>query len=441
MKYNIQTPTGTQDILPENQKYWIYLSNVFNKHSQSFGLSKISTPMFEYQYIFTKSIGETTDIVEKEMFEVKKFGKNTEQENNDSSPNDALILRPEGTAGVARAYIQHGMQTWPQPVKLYYEGSMFRYERPQRGRFRELHQLGVEILGDAEPLTDCLTILLMWQIFMELNLSDNLIIDINSIGCKNCRPKFKKKISEYFQSYKSTLCDDCNRRLESNPLRLFDCKQDECQKISEGAPQLIDLLCLECKNHFMKVLEYLDELSIPYDLNPKLVRGLDYYSRTAFEIRDINDTNRQCALGGGGRYDYLVESFGGPSTPAVGWALGMERIIEKLKEKEIFIPEIQSADIFIVQIGEKARKKALSVLIDLRSKGFNVSCVMGKDSLKSQLRSADKMGSKIALIIGQREALDESVIIKDMVEASQETVDIKDLEEILRKKINKNDQT
>jgi histidyl-tRNA synthetase len=314
---------------------------------------------------------------------------------------------------------------------------MFRYDRPQKGRFRQFNQAGVEIIGDGDSLSDSIAILLLWQIFTDLGLSEDIVVEINSIGCKTCRTKYKKKLLDYYQSYKNFLCADCLKRMEANPLRLLDCKEEKCQKIAATAPQLIDFLCIDCKNHFMKTLEYLDDLSIPYDLNPRLVRGLDYYTRTAFEVRYKNDLGRQASLGGGGRYDNLIELMGGRPTPAIGWAIGYERIIEKLKEKNVSIAEKGNTDLFIIQIGEKARKKALNLLSELSKKNYNASCVLGKESLKSQLKAANGMNAKVVIIIGQREALDNTVIVKNMDDASQETINLNKLEKYLEKRFRK----
>lgn len=432
----LQKPTGTRDILPEEQKYWQFLDKIVEKRAIAFGFEKIDTPFFEYKSVFTRGIGETTDIVEKEMYEVKRSNQDTSEKLNVNSEEikEASVLRPENTAGIVRSYLENGMITRPQPVKLYYIGPMFRYDRPQKGRLRQFTQAGIEILGDDSPMTDAVSILLLWQIFSDLGLKDEVIMEINSIGCRNCRNKYKKKLVEYYKPYQSMLCPDCARRYLANPLRLLDCKEENCKKIAAGAPQIIDNLCDDCKAHFMKVLEYLDGLDLTYDLNPRLVRGLDYYSRTTLEIRDKNDTSRQSSLGGGGRYDNLVEQMGGKPTPAIGWAIGYERIIEKIKERDIQIAEPAGAELFIIQIGEKARKKALPLVAELNQKGYNTSCVLGKESLKSQLRAAGKMRAKFALIIGQREALDETIIVRNMDEAAQETIAMNKLEKFLEKK-------
>jgi histidyl-tRNA synthetase len=428
----IQKPRGTKDILPDNQKYWQYVNDAVDKRCQSFNFGKIETPVIEFKNLYSRGIGEATDIVEKEMYEVSRSNKTIIEKNENEVE---MVLRPEYTAGVVRAYIENGMQSLPQPVKLYSSGPVFRYERPQKGRYRELWQFNMEIIGDSTPLTDALLLLQIWQIFQDLGLKNNIVIDINSIGCKTCRPKIKKKITDYYKQYKNAICLDCQRRLLINPLRLFDCKNEQCQKIILSAPQLVDNLCTECKKHFTQVLEYLDELRIPYDLNPRLVRGLDYYTRTTFEIRDVSDTLRQTALGGGGRYDNLVEMLGGRSTPAIGFAAGIDRIVDKLKELNIEVPETKKAEVYVIQIGDKAKRKALTLINNLGEKGITVCCSFGKESLKAQLKEASKMKAKIALIIGQREALDNTVIVRNMFEATQETININELDTILIKKL------
>lgn len=427
----IQKPRGTKDILPDEQKYWQFVEKIVERRCRALEFGKIETPIFEYAKLFSRGIGETTDIVEKEMFEVKRY-KNISTQDEE---NDQMVLRPEFTASVVRAYIEKGMHVWPQPVKLFSFGPVFRYERPQKGRYRQLWQFNLEVLGSDQPLTDVVVLLLIWQIFTDLGINDSIIIEINSIGCKTCRPKMRKNLINYLSPYNNALCGDCQRRLQTNPLRILDCKEENCQKIVQGAPQLIDMLCTECKSHFKAVLEELDDLNIPYDLNSRLVRGLDYYTRTTFEVVDISDVARQSVLGGGGRYDNLVELYGGKSTPAIGFAGGVERIIEKIKERGVKIPEIRKTDIYMVQIGDKAKKLALKLICELGKAGLAVSCSFGKDSLKSQLKAADKSEAKLTIIIGQREVLDQTVIIKDMFEGCQETIEINELQNYLFNKL------
>jgi len=430
----IQTPRGTKDILPEEQKFWFYIFDVVRDAFGIFGAKRIETPIIEFSEIYAKAIGISTDIVDKELFEVKRTSNRALDSEGDEN-DKIMVLRPEYTAGIARAYLQNGMNTWPQPVKLWYFGPGFRYDRPQAGRYRIFNQFGLEVIGDDSPLTDTASILSAWQILKKLGLEKSILVDINSIGDANCREKIKKKLLDYFQNFLPHLCPDCNRRYVENPLRILDCKNAKCQKIIAGAPQIIDLLCDACKTHFKQLLESLDSLQIPYNLNPRLVRGLDYYTRTVFEIYLKDDTSRQRTLIGGGRYDDLLKLMGGEQTPAVGWAAGVERIIEVIREEGIDVKDIPSSDVCLVQIGEKARKVALSLLVSLENEGFRSSLIIGKESLKGQLRSAGKLGCTISLIIGQRETIDKTIILKDMDNGSQETISQKGLIEVLRKKL------
>lgn len=430
----MQTPRGTKDILPEEQKYWQYLEDIVRAKCEAFGCGKIETPVFEYAEIFNRGLGTSSDIVSKEMYKVTRAN----EENELDKDNRTLILRPEMTAGVARAYVEHGMKTWPQPVKLYYNNAaLFRYERPQAQRFRIHHQFGVEIIGDSSSLIDSSVIFLAFQIYKTVGLGENIVMDINSVGCPNCRPKMRKKLVEYFEKFLPNMCEDCNRRFKENPLRILDCKENQCQPIIAGAPQMIDVLCPECKTHFQDVLENLDNLQINYNLNSRLVRGLDYYTRTVFEFFDVSAEGNRVALGGGGRYDELLKLFGEPNTPAVGFGSGMERVIELIKAKEIEIPSKTAVEVCIVQIGEKAQKMCLPLVAELGQNGIEATCIMGKESLKSQLRDASRMNAKYCLIIGQREVLDKSVIIRDMSEASQETIKMNKLVETLKSKLGK----
>lgn len=423
-----QTPRGTKDILPDDQPYWDFVRSVVAKKATVFGLQRIDLPMFEDERVFVRGIGNSTDIIDKELFKVSK-------PDSAGKEDQKLALRPEGTAGIVRAYLENGMANWIQPVKLWYIGSMFRYDRPQKGRYREFSHFGAEFIGDATPAIDAIAILVAWQILDSLGLTENLIIDINTIGDQNCRPKIKKALTYYFGKFKKDLCDDCRKRLYANPLRLLDCKQVNCEKIKENAPQIIDLVDEECKKHFQMVLEYLEEMDIPYNLNPYLVRGLDYYTKTTFEIRDKNDVRRQSALGGGGRYDGLIEILGGKATPAIGFALGLDRIVESMKEKEIEFPPLKKTDVCLIQIGEKAMSLSLRLVKELTSSGYTVVIAPGKDTLKGQLRLANKVEAKFALIIGQKEAYDDSIIVKNLDDGAQETILRKKLIARLEKKL------
>lgn len=427
---NLQSPRGTRDILPADQPYWQKVLEATNKQAQIFGFQKIDLPIFEYTNLFIRGIGTGTDIIDKELFSVSR-------KENSENDEPQYSLRPEATAGIVRAYLEHGMQSWPQPVKLYTEGPMFRYDRPQKGRYRELRQFNAELIGDASPTSDALIILMMWEIFVALGLKDKVIIEVNSIGDKNCRPKINQALKTYYLNNRTGLCDDCQKRLKNNPLRLLDCKQPNCQKLRENAPQLIDLLDNACKEHFQNVLEYLEELEIPYDLNPYLVRGLDYYTRTTFEVKEKGNNRQQNSLAGGGRYDGLIELYGGKATPAIGFACGIDRIVDYLKEQGIGPLPIPKPDACIIQVGDKARRVSLAVMKELAESGLSVISAPGKDSIKSQLRAADKAGAKFALIIGQKEALDKTVIVKNLDDGAQETVTRAKLIPALYRRLNK----
>src|SRR3989344_2248297 len=314
MKSRLQAPSGMHDILPEDEPFYQKIYDTAAEIADFYGFYKIDTPIVEDAELFSESIGASTDIVEKQMYTFKTKG------------GDFLALRPEFTAAVSRAYIEHGMFNLPQPVKLFTFGPLFRYERPQLGRFRQFHQVDFEAFGEASSAIDAQIIQIFYNILKELKFK-NLIVEINSIGDNQCRPYYKKLLSNYFRSRENSLCADCRRRLRENPLRILDCKEEKCQPVKAQAPQIVDHLCEECKSHFKSVLEFLDELELPYHLNPYLVRGLDYYTKTVFEIFEDTEEGRQSALVGGGRFDSLVKMLGGKDAPACGGAAGGERII------------------------------------------------------------------------------------------------------------------
>ncbi len=430
----LQTARGTQDILPDQQPYWQWLYRSFVKRSEQLGFSRIDTPAFEYASVFIRGVGQTSDIVEKEMFEVRRLNK---AENETDKEREAMALRPEGTAAVVRAYLEHGMHTWTQPVRLYYFGPMFRYDRPQKGRYRQFHQVGMEYFGDNDPTADAMIIMACWQLLTDLQLAtpNSINFMISSLGDDACRPKYRKKLKAYFEPYKEQLCPDCQRRLASNPLRILDCKEKHCQAIAAGAPVILDELCAPCKEHLGSVLEYLDELNIPYTINPHLVRGLDYYNRTVFEIVDTSDSARQTSLGGGGRYDGLVKLYGGKETPAVGVSLGVERIIEKLQEKGIEPPADYPVKVVVIQLGAKAKKVGLAIINQLNNWGIGATGAFAKESLKAQLKYADKLNAPLGIIIGTREVFDNTVIIRDMKTGVQDTASIDFLEKTIKDRL------
>jgi histidyl-tRNA synthetase len=400
----IKSIRGFNDILPEEVSLWQYMENKARQVFDEFCYSEIRTPIMENSELFNRSIGEDTDIVEKEMYSVIDRKDRT------------LALRPEGTASVVRAYIEHGMQSARPVLRLFYFGPMFRYERAQRGRSRQFHQIGAEMIGSSEALADAEMIMVLWEILSRCGLEDKEL-KLNSLGCPQCRPKYKSELSEYLEGFRYELCPDCQRRLDRNPLRVLDCKVEGCRKIVAGTPRTVDFLCPECKGHFDEVKRGLSDIDIPYTLDAGLVRGLDYYTRTAFEVVS-RGLGAQDAVAGGGRYDKLISELGGPQNPAIGFALGCERLIILMKENEIQ-PEPLSK-IYICHIGARARREAFVIARDLRSEGFNVEIFYEERSLKSQLKQANKTGASIALIIGEDEIEQEIVHVRDLNRSSQE---------------------
>ncbi len=422
-KLKFQSPTGMHDILPPEQKYFQKIYEVSENIANFYQFQKIETPILEETELFSKGIGFSTDIVGKQMFSLRTRG------------GDYLTLRPEGTAPVVRAYIEHGMFNLPQPVKLWYFGPNFRYEKPQAGRYRQFWQFGFEVFGEESPVIDAQIIQIFYNVLRELKLK-NLIIDINSIGDNQCRPYYKKLLVSYFKSREPSLCADCRRRLRENPLRILDCQEEKCQRIISQAPQMIDHLCENCHSHFKEVLEFLDEIELPYHLSPYLVRGLDYYTKTVFEIYEETEEGRaQGALTGGGRYDALVKLLGGKDTPAVGASTGIERIIAAMKTKAIRLPQESRPKIYLAQLGTLAKRKSLRLLEDFRAAKIQVSESFGRDSLKAQLARADKIGVKYTLILGQKEALEGTIIIRDMKIGRQETIKTEKVVREIKKKL------
>ncbi len=407
-KQTYQNVRGMRDLLPDDFRVVSYLTKIFEKLATDSGFGRIETPVLEPAEIFTRGIGETTDIVEKEMYTL-----------NDRSDN-LLALKPEGTAGVVRAYIQHGMSSWPQPVKLYYISPLFRYDRPQAGRQRQFNTLGLEVFGEAGPNADAQVIALAERYYRQLGLKQ-VRLQINSIGDATCRPKYKKALLEYLRAHQAELGEECRDRMEKNPLRVLDCKEPKCQPVIAGAPQTLDYLCRPCHQHFRAVLEYLEELDLAYELNPTLVRGLDYYSRTVFEFFGFRQ-GAQSSLGAGGRYDGLVEVLGSTPTPAVGFGLGMERIMLEIVDQQIEITVSQTPKFFVVSLGEAARLAAFAMIENLLNAGLRAEGVLGKNSIQTQLGRADRAQANYALIIGQKEVMEKTCILRDMSTGAQETL-------------------
>jgi histidyl-tRNA synthetase len=464
---------GMKDILFEEYKYWDLVINKASNLAKIYGFKRIDTPVLENFGLYERSTGKNTDIVTKEMYSF--MDKNGEK----------VAIRPEATPGLVRAYIEHGMFNLPQPVKMFWLGPLFRHEKPQSGRLRQHAQFDLEIFGEESSVADVLLILIAYNFFRELQISTQ--IQINSIGCRECRKEYMEKLVEFYRERgkRSKLCDDCKKRLVKNPLRLLDCKEERCVEIRADAPQIVDSLCDDCRNHFVKVLEYLDELDVPYNLNPFLVRGLDYYNRTVFEFWPEDDdqdrsaesamlmdeqalqsshangraggqegkpsegatpaggqagrpseaAGRQSSLGGGGRYDDLVEDMGGRPTPACGFGIGIERVILKIKEKNIPLKKDTEDSIFLAQLGEQARRKAFILFEELRRAGFNARQAFTKDSLRAQLEEADRVGAKFSLILGQKEIIDGTILIRDMESGIQEVVDYKKVISKIEKKL------
>jgi len=417
-KPKFQRPTGMHDILPDDQKYFRKIYDIVEDIADYYRFEKIETPILEETKLFTKGIGLATDIIQKQMFSFKTKG------------GDYLSLRPEGTAPIVRAFIEHGMESLQKPVKLWYFGPFFRYEKPQLGRYREFWQFGFEILGEENPIRDAQVIQIFYNILKELKLKD-LIIKVNSIGDSFCRPYYKKILVNYLRGRINSLCVNCRRRLKENPLRILDCKEEKCQRIVSQGPQIIDHLCQNCHAHFKEVLEFLDEIELPYHLSPYLVRGLDYYTRTVFEISEESQEGKSIgSLVGGGRYDALVKILGGKETPAVGGAAGIDRIVSLMKKKAIRFKKEKVPKIFLAQLGFLAKRKGLKLIEEFRKLKIPVAESFGRDSLKAQLKIADKFGARYALILGQKEALEDKIIIRDMATGKQKIVK---LEKVLKK--------
>ena len=423
-KIKIQAPKGVHDILPEDQKYWNKVRTIVDQVALNYGFKRIDIPIFEDARLFIKGTGQSTDIIQKEMYTFR------------TKSGEHFALRPEFTPGIVRAYIEHGMKNLPQPVKLYTIGSLFRHDRPQAGRFREFHQFNFEIIGDSSGVSDAQIIQVFIAVIKKLNLR-KFTLYINSVGCPICVPGYKKSLLNFYRKYLDKLCADCKRRFNENPLRLLDCKKDKCRALINKAPQILDFLCEECHNHFKEVLEFLDELEIPYILNPYLVRGLDYYTKTVFEIWEEKEGDGQSALAGGGRYDNLVEMFKGKPTPAVGAAAGIERIILSIKNQDVKISEKEEPQVFIIQLGELGKRRALKLFEDFYKKGIKVGEAFSKPSIKSQLKIADKKGAKLALILGQKEALEGSIIIRDMTSGSQEVISLEKVINEVKRRLKK----
>lgn len=420
----LQTPRGMHDILAPD--YYVY-QGFFEKASEIalyYGFKPVETPILEYADLFTAAVGQSTDIVEKEMYTLRTRG------------GDKLALRPEGTAGVMRAYFENGMQTEPQPVMLYYWGPFFRHDKPQRGRFRQFWQFSLEIIGTPKSIADATIIKIVSLILAESGLK-NLKLQINSIGDKDCRPIYRRELTTYYRRHIKELCRDCQERLRYNPLRLLDCKKPQCQTLKQTAPAPMDYLCTGCKTHFREVLEYLENLGVIYEINNQLVRGLDYYTRTVFEMvenEQKEDGEPPLALAGGGRYDYLARALGSKQdVAAVGVSIGMERLLLAKNFNRPSPRIIKKPKVFFIQLSFEAKLKSLAVVEILRKAKIPIAQSLVKDSLGAQLGIAEKMQVPYTVILGHKEAMDGTVIVRHMTDRSQETVKIEKLADYLKK--------
>jgi histidyl-tRNA synthetase len=414
-----RAPRGTVDVLPQEQPYWEHVHQTATRLCQIYGYSRIDTPIFEEASLFVRGVGQTTDIVQKEMYVFQDRG------------GEMMALRPEGTANVCRAYIQHGMHNLPQPVRLYYWGPAFRYDRPQAGRQRQFTHFGYEAIGVDDPALDAEVIEFAWRLYQELGLTD-LTLHLNSIGDPNCRPRYLTALKAYYHDRLRKLCPDCRARFQKNPLRLLDCKVEGCQPIIAAAPPFIDYLCEACAQHFQELRSYLDALAIPYTPNPRLVRGLDYYTRTVFEIQPPEE-GAQNTVGAGGRYDGLIEELGGKPTPAIGLATGVERIIANLKRAKVPIAAPARATVFVVYQTASARSTAVKLASDLRRAGIAAVMAVGDRSLKAQMRQADAAGVLYTAILGEEELATDTVTLHRMEDGHEERVATKDARRLIAK--------
>lgn len=404
----MQALKGTHDILPEEMYKWDYMEGVIRKICDTYGYKEIRTPIIEGTELFQRGIGDTTDVVTKEMYTFTDRG------------NRSVTLRPENTASAVRAYLEHKMYGDQQVHKIFYIGSMFRYDRPQAGRYREFHQFGLEVLGASSPLADAEVIAMAWEIFHTFGLKD-LKLHLNSIGDKNCRPAYREKLIQFLEGKKDQLCDDCRERLYKNPLRILDCKEEGCRHASEGAPIITDYLCEECRKKLESLESYLDALGIPYELDPSLVRGLDYYTNTAFEIQ-YTPLGAQSAVCGGGRYDGLVEEMGGPSTPGIGFAIGLERLLLALEMQGLIPQEKEKKRIYIAALGDQAEVMGVKIQQALREKGYTADMDLQGRSLKGQMKQSGKLKASFTVIIGNDEIESGQAVVKNMTEGKQENV-------------------
>lgn len=406
----IKAIRGFNDILPEEIGKWHFVEKTAREVFESFGFREIRIPVLERTELFSRGIGEATDIVEKEMYTFK-----------DKSGN-SITLRPEATASMARAYLEHRLYAIEPFSKLYFIGPMFRYERPQKGRYRQFYQIDVEVFGVSNPIIDAEIMFMLMYFLKKIGLED-LELQINSLGCRKCRPKYREELKRFLEKDSFKFCEDCKRRMATNPLRIFDCKIKTCQEIIEGAPKLGEYLCSECQRHFNQVRKYLELIELSYTINPKMVRGLDYYTRTAFEVISYQ-LGAQSAVSGGGRYDNLFQEIGGIDIPGIGFAIGVERILSLLKEDKGFV---KFPHIFIATLGEEALEEAFKIVNQLHIDGIWAEIDYEGKSLKSQMRKADRLNVPYVVIIGEEELKKRKVILRNMKDKSQQEIPLSEI--------------
>lgn len=401
---------GTKDVLPSEVYKNQYIESTCLTVAENFGYKEMRTPVFEHTELFQRGVGDTTDVVQKEMYTF------------DDKGGRSITLRPEGTAGAARSFLENGLSNEALPQKICYLTSCYRYEKPQAGRLREFHQFGIECFGATSPLADAEMIALAKQIFDELGVKD-LHLELNSIGCPTCRAEYHKALKEYFASRVDELCDTCRDRLDRNPMRILDCKSPVCSEIAKDAPVVLDYLCDECKEHFEKTKSYLDTMNIEYIVNPQIVRGLDYYTKTVFEFV-ADSIGAQGTVCGGGRYDGLIEELGGQHTPSLGFGMGLERLQLVMEAQGCEFPEPSRPDLFIVAMGDKATLKAVEIAKDMRDEGYSVVYDLNGRSLRAQMKYADKINAKYNVVIGDNEVDTKSAVLKDMATGEQSNISL-----------------
>lgn len=403
---------GTEDVLPKDSYRWQFVEDVMRKESAAYGFKEIRTPVFEHTELFARGVGQTTDVVQKEMYTF------------DTKGGESVTLRPEGTAGAARAVLEHGLVNDSLPIKASYFVSCYRYEKPQAGRLREFHQFGLECYGTQSPVADAELICAAQSIFDRLGIKQ-LRLEINSIGCPTCRAEYHKALKEYFYGYKDELCETCNSRLEKNPMRILDCKSPVCSKIAQGAPKITDYLCDECKEHFASVQKYLDAAGVEYTVNPTIVRGLDYYTKTVFEF--VTDfIGAQGTVCGGGRYDGLIEKLGGKHLPSLGFAMGIERLLMLMDKQGIEIPKPSTCDLYVAVMGESASLKSFEIIKAVRSCGLIAETDVVGRGLRAQMKYADKIGAKFSMVLGDNEIEQGKAVIKNMSSGEQTEIVLDD---------------